>query len=107
MAVNVVDQVGNNYGGTSFNQSGVGDIVQDVQGIQATVLKMINNNGVWLVNAYTLNSGDGSRHEVTAQANSVTIVSHQDGTGLVAGVGAVSPGVLGSPIGQKYFQKSF
>lgn len=107
MSVGVLDAAGNNYGGTSFNQSGVGDVVQDAQGLQATVLKMSNQGGIWTVNVYTLNSADGQRHESQAQATSVTIISHQDGTGLVSGGGTTPAQTLTPPSALKFFQKSY
>jgi hypothetical protein len=107
MPVGVLDLAGNNYGGTSYNQSGVGDVVSDAQSIRGTVLKMSNQGGTWVVNVYTSNSADGQGHESYAQANLVTIVSHADGTGLVSG-GAVTPTpTLTPPSALKFFQKSY
>ena len=107
MPVGVLDAAGNNYGGTSFNQSGVGDVVQDAQSIRATVLKMSNQGGVWCVDGYTSNSADGQSHEVFAQANQLTIISHQDGTGLVSGGASTPTPTLTPPSALKFFQKSY
>lgn len=85
----------------------VGDVVSDAQGIRAVVLKMSNQGGIWNVDAYTQNSADGQNHEVFAQANNVTIVSHQDGIGLVSGGGSTPTPTLTPPSANKFFQKSY
>jgi hypothetical protein len=100
MAVGVLDIVGNNYGGTSYNQSGVGDRVQDRNGVLGTVTAMMldplgNSQHRCVVLTDVL--ADGNRHEVpAADCQALTIISHADGTGLVSG-GGQGPAVSNNP----------
>lgn len=107
MPVGVLDKLGNNYGGTSFNQSGTGDRVVDAQSLAATVLAVSQGNGEFFADILTDTGPDGNKHESVVNCRYLQITSHQDGTGLVSGGGAISFPPLNSPIGYNYIQKSY
>jgi hypothetical protein len=107
MPVGVLDKLGNNYGGTSFNQSGTGDRVLDAQSLAATVLAIRQGNGEHFADVLTDADSLGNKHESTVNCRFLQITSHQDGTGLVSGGTAVPFPPLSSPIGYNFIQKAF
>ena len=107
MPVGTIDKLGNNYGGTSFNQSGVGDRVLDVNSTVATVLAMVFTPTGTFVDVLTDTMADGNRHEARLRANALQITSHQDGTGLVSGGAATSFPALSPPMSDNLIQKAF
>lgn len=107
MPVGILDKLGNNYGGTSFNQTGTGDRVLDAQSLAATVLAIRQGTGEFFADVLTDTGPEGNRHESTVNCRFLQITSHQDGTALVSGGTAVPFPSLGSPIGYNFIQKSY
>ena len=91
---NVLDVLGNKYGGVTSGLAGDGDIVRDINfatnALTGTVKKIWIDpiNPIAFSRALVLinnNLGDGNIHEVEVNTRALTIVSHADAGGLVSG----------------------
>lgn len=107
---NVLDRAGNKFGGTVSGLAGFGDRVRDVSNvINGTVQKIwieaVDPLGLSRALVLLDNVGDGSTcREVMVNTRALQIISHADGTGLVAGVGgAVAFPTTQPPEGYNYF----